>query len=157
MAEQVCNNTSCGMVVKDAKGRYLLIERMNYPKGFACPAGHLEQGESFEQAAKRELKEEVGLEAAFLTELLHKKMQNPCRRPGGSWHEWKVYGVEAKGNVAIEPSEAKKYVWLTQDEIRQMAERTALYEKGSVSEDEWNARPGLEPAWRDLLRDLGII
>lgn len=157
MAEQVCNNTSCGMIIKDGEGRYLLIERMKYPKGFACPAGHLEEGESFEQAATRELKEEVGLDAVSLAELLHKTTQNPCRRPGGSWHEWKVYGIEVKGDVTLEPTEAKKYAWLSQDEIRQLAERTALYEKGSVSEDEWNARPGLEAVWRDFFKELGII
>src|SRR3990172_2717363 len=83
MSEEVCNHLSCGMLVKDLKGRYLLIERMKYPIGFACPAGHLEEGESFEQAAKRELKEEVGLEAVSLKEILHEKSQNPCRRKGG--------------------------------------------------------------------------
>ncbi|KKU19076.1 MAG: NUDIX hydrolase [Candidatus Azambacteria bacterium GW2011_GWA2_45_90] len=157
MPEEVCNHFACGMLVKDSKGRYLLIERMKYPIGFACPAGHLEEGESFEQAAKRELKEEVGLKAVSLKEILHEKAQNPCRRKGGDWHEWKIYEIKTAGEVIIEPTEVKKYLWLSPEELRKLASRTAERESGKISESEWNANPGIEPVWRDFFKELGIL
>ena len=49
--------------------RFLLVERGRTPaRGlFAFPGGRLEQGESPEEAARRELLEETGLEAGELT------------------------------------------------------------------------------------------
>jgi 8-oxo-dGTP pyrophosphatase MutT (NUDIX family) len=56
-----CNNTSVGIIVWQ-EGKILLIERKKFPFGFAPPAGHVDADDaSFEQAAKRELQEEVGL------------------------------------------------------------------------------------------------
>jgi ADP-ribose pyrophosphatase YjhB (NUDIX family) len=47
-------------------GKILLIERAKFPKGFACPAGHVDEDSDYETSAKRELKEEVGLDAENL-------------------------------------------------------------------------------------------
>lgn len=47
-------------------GKVLLVERAKPPKGiWAFPGGHVELGESLEQAAARELHEESGLTARF--------------------------------------------------------------------------------------------
>jgi len=49
------------------KDKRLLMERRSKDRGvyagfLMCPSGHLEQGESLEQAMKREMKEELGIE-----------------------------------------------------------------------------------------------
>lgn len=59
-------STDC--VVFDEHGRVLLIRRKNDPfKGqYAFPGGFIEVGETAENAARRELKEETGIEAGEL-------------------------------------------------------------------------------------------
>lgn len=47
-------------------GKVLLVERAKPPKGiWAFPGGHVELGETLEQAATRELQEETGMSARF--------------------------------------------------------------------------------------------
>lgn len=68
-----CDNKSVGMLVwRD--GSLLLIERRKPPFGFAPPAGHIDGDDSFEESAKRELKEEVGLEMIYY--YLRPKLKN---------------------------------------------------------------------------------
>lgn len=47
-------------------GKVLLVERAKPPKGiWAFPGGHVELGETLEEAAARELQEETGMTARF--------------------------------------------------------------------------------------------
>ncbi|MDP1689523.1 MAG: NUDIX domain-containing protein [bacterium] len=56
---KICDNKSVGQIIY--KGNILLmIERKNFPKSYALPAGHLD-GDTFDIAARRETKEEVGI------------------------------------------------------------------------------------------------
>ncbi len=57
----------------------LLIKRKNPPYGWALPGGFVDYGESLEQAAVRELKEETGLQAEL--ELLLGVYSHPARDP----------------------------------------------------------------------------
>ena len=74
MLKQI-NCPKCGTVVKTFKnpvptadiiirleGKLVLIERGEPPYGLAIPGGYVDYGESLETAAKREAKEETGLE-----------------------------------------------------------------------------------------------
>lgn len=58
-----------GCLVVDDKGRFLLGQRSDSGQ-WATPGGHVEEGESFEQAALRELQEESGIVGKNPTELL---------------------------------------------------------------------------------------
>lgn len=78
----------------DEPGRIVLIERGNAPFGWALPGGFVDIGETVEQAAVREAKEETGLEVC-LKQLLG-VYSDPARDPRG--HTCSVVFIaEAKG------------------------------------------------------------
>ncbi|MFA6601941.1 MAG: NUDIX hydrolase [Candidatus Paceibacterota bacterium] len=153
---KICDHTSVGMVVRQGD-KILLIERAKGIKGFALPAGHVDGDKSYEEAARRELKEEVGLEAIGIKLLAEARKENPCRREGGSWHYWKIYAVTVQGELVRSLDETKKAGWYSLEEIKLLGLRTKKYEEGGIAEAEWNNSPGLEPVMYEWFRELKII
>lgn len=152
-----CNNTSVGILVERA-GSLLLIERAKYPHGFAPPAGHVEDTESYEQAAGRELAEEVGLAVSGLRLALPlRRIGNRCRRPGGDHHHWQVYAAATSGELVRSVDETRSVRWADREGLKALADRTHSYLSGAVAEPEWQRAPGLEPVWAVLLTELGWI
>ena len=134
-----CDHTSVGMFVWN-EGKLLLIERKRFPFGFAVPAGHVDGDADFEIAARRELGEEVGLKALKLELILDIRKDNPCRRPEGTWHHWKLYKVEVFGELSRSLEETKQARWFTVDEIKDLALNNKL-----------------EPVMYELFKELKII
>ncbi|OGC51393.1 hypothetical protein A2982_03625 [candidate division WWE3 bacterium RIFCSPLOWO2_01_FULL_39_13] len=151
-----CDNKSVGMLIwKDDK--LLLIERMKFPFGFAVPAGHVDDHGSFEDAAKEEVQEEVGFEVTNLKLITEGRKENICRRPGGSWHYWKIYQVETKGEIKRSEDETKQAGWFSIDQIRVLTQRTKKYLNGEIPEKKWQESPGLEPVWLEWFNELNIL
>lgn len=157
-----CDHTSVGVVVERA-GELLLIERKLPPVGFAPPAGHVDNhlnklGQpDFEAAARAELIEEVGLIAIELALVGEGRRENPCRRPGGTWHYWKIYRAVVSGNIKPSPREVKTFRWCSRTQLRKLAERTRRFTAGKINENEWRLNPGLEPIWVEWLADLRML
>jgi ADP-ribose pyrophosphatase YjhB (NUDIX family) len=152
-----CDHTSVGMLVwKEEK--LLLIERKKVPFGFAPPAGHVDNRASYEIAADSELFEEVGLSPKRRTLVAEGRQNNACRRVGGSWHYWKIYKVEVVDyNVSLSIAEAKQIKWCSLAELKKLTLRTEQYLAGEIHDKEWAASPGLEPVWREWLKQLHIV
>lgn len=153
-----CNNTSVGIIVVRDQ-RLLLLERKKFPVGFACPAGHLEPGESYEDAARRELKEETGLVASSLKKVIAGKRYNRCRRHGGLWHYWRVYTAEVDASQELGRSvdEAKQLRFYSPKDIKPLVAGTELYLEQCLSQETWEKRPGLEPVWYFFLKYLDLL
>lgn len=151
-----CDHKSVGVLVWQ-DGRLLLIERKNFPWGFAPPAGHVDGDDSFEVAAVRELKEEVGLEGENLRLLIEGRKENKCRREDGNWHYWKIYEADTEGVLRRNIQETKQVGWYSKKEIMDLAEKTEKYFNGQIAENEWQESPGIEPVWYEWLKELEII
>lgn len=156
-----CDNKSVGILVfKDVDKResqLLLIQRKKFPYGFAPPAGHVDDNPTREEAAQNELREEVGLEAENLVELFRVRKNNPCRRPGGNYHTWRVYNAKAEGEVQRSLEETEAAEWHSKRGIQRLALCTELYHSGQISEDEWRDNPGLEEVWYEMFQQAGIL
>lgn len=59
--------------------KIVLIERKNPPAGWAIPGGFVDYGESLEDAARREAKEETGLDVTLLRQF--HTYSDPARDP----------------------------------------------------------------------------
>lgn len=152
----ICDNKSVGMLVHKGD-KLLLIERKKYPFGFAPPAGHVDDKGSFENAAKEEIEEEVGLIATTITLVKEGRKDNPCRREGGTWHYWKIYRVDATGDIKRSKDETKQAGWFSTDQIETLATKTESYIAGTISQEEWEKAPGIEPVWYDWFKELGVL
>jgi 8-oxo-dGTP diphosphatase len=69
------------VIIEVAGGGIVLIERRNPPPGWAIPGGFIDDGESAEAAARREAKEETGLDVELTDELY--TYSDPRRDPRG--------------------------------------------------------------------------
>lgn len=167
---KVCDNKSAGVLVKK-DGAILIIERKRGSAGFALPAGHLD-GDSFREAAFRELREETGIDAQTMEHLLSAELPNPCRRQGGSRHQWQIFRAEKwQGELKRAEDETKSAEWASRERLRNLALRTEEFAKKhklplsdlaaltpALSNDpEWQSSPGLEPVWYLFLKRLHEI
>ena len=156
MSSRICDHTSVGMIVRNGED-ILLIERRKPPYGFAAPAGHVDGDPSFDVAAWRELEEEVGLKGTSLSLVIDLNKTNPCRRPDGTWHHWKVYEISAEGNFTRSLSETKQVGWYSPEQILKLGARTLAYLNKDISDSDWQESPGLEPIWYEHFKYLGIM
>ena len=131
---QPCDHKSVGILVFNGS-RLLLIDRKRQPLGWAPPAGHVDESASFEDAARRELFEEVGLTAIDLRLVADTRRNNTCRR-GGKWHHWKIYVARTTGSVQLSRDETKGFGWFLPEEI-----------------DALIASDLLEPVWHKWLKN----
>ncbi|MFH1648905.1 MAG: NUDIX hydrolase [Patescibacteria group bacterium] len=154
--DKKCDNKSVGVLVWQGD-KLLLIERKKPPFGFAPPAGHIDDKGNYINAAKEELEEETGLVSIKLTLLVEGRKDNSCRRIGGSWHYWKVYDAEVKGELKPNEDETKQAGWYSKKQMEGLQKRADDYLNKKISESEWEISPGIEPVWKEWFKELDII
>jgi 8-oxo-dGTP pyrophosphatase MutT (NUDIX family) len=152
---KACDHRSVGILVRDGVN-LLLIERRRPPFGMAPPAGHVDDHPSFESAAIAELREEVNLHATNLTLLIEGRKENPCRRPQGTWHYWKIFEAQWKGTVRGSPIETVSASWTSPAQIQTLVDRTSQRLRKVISDREWQLSPGVEPVWAEWFHELEL-
>jgi len=126
---------SVGIIV-ECNGKYLLMDRINPPPGFASPAGHIDEGEEPMEAAIRELKEETGIEQMDLEFVCEEEIPwNYCKSV--TVHHWYLYKTKVlKEDIVMDKEETKLMGWYTVEEMKEM---------------------NLEKVWSYWFKKLGII
>jgi len=114
---------SVGAIVTNDEGKYLLIDRLKQPFGFACPAGHVDEGEHPVTAIMREVEEETGLipwriESISL-EGFTDAPNEACSR-GVKNHVWDLYYVRGTGELIFKADEVKSIGWYSIEQIREL-------------------------------------
>ena len=103
-----------GAVIWDAAGRVLLIRRTKPPGTgqWSLPGGKVERGESLEQALRREVWEETGLEVEILGLAGVAEIMGEAA-VGSGWRHYVLvdYGVRALSGVARAGSDAADPTW----------------------------------------------
>ena len=102
---------TAGAVITDARGRVLLLKHRFRPgTGWGMPGGFMEAGEQPEEALRRELREEVGLEIEklelFTTRAFHRPRQVEI-----------VFTARALGDPDQLSFEVQKTAWFSPGEL----------------------------------------
>lgn len=127
---------SVAAIIKNDKGDILMLDRKNFPFGWACPAGHVEENETPEEALQREAKEETGLDVEDFKLAIHEFLDwNECKR-GVKGHDFFVFEVTKWNGGTKRNFESKDLQWKSVEEIKNLK---------------------LEPAWEYFLKKLEII
>lgn len=116
--------------------KYLLMDRANPPYGFAGPAGHIDEGESEQQALIRETTEETALKITNYNLIFAEEISGNTCKSGISTHYWYLFACETTGENKQIDKEAKSIGWFSVDQIKQLK---------------------LEPVWEYWFKKLNII
>lgn len=120
MKKLITTNIVAGVVIKQA-GKYLLVQE-NSPEvrvhgKWNFPAGKVDEGETIEQAAVREAKEEAGYEVELIRKL--DIFQVSAQTPPKHAFEAKIIG----GDLAWPEDEILDAKWFTYQEIKDMEDK----------------------------------
>lgn len=126
---------SVGAVIQK-DNRYLLIDRVNPPYGYAGLAGHVDEGESAVQALEREVNEESGLTVIRHRLLYEEKLLNNSCRHGIAIHYWYLFQCEVEGEIIQNRLETKSIGWFSLPQLKTLP---------------------LEPVWENCFKKLKLI
>lgn len=102
-------------IITDGTGRVVLIERKNPPKGWAIPGGFVDEGEEVGHAARREAKEETGLDVELVEQLF--VYSDPKRDPRQHTMST-VYACKVPpGSMPKGEDDAAQARWFSESEI----------------------------------------
>lgn len=114
------------IMIEDDKGRLLLQKRSDkvrtYPGCWdTSAAGHVDAGESYLTAAKRELAEETGLETANLEEIASYKTEGPYKNQlVRRFNKTFETAVSADYEFALDPKEVAELRWFSRLEAKRL-------------------------------------
>lgn len=106
-----------GVIIRNKKGQVLLIKNSKW-KDWIIPGGHVEPGETIEQCALRETKEETGLDAKFITVLGYQEIFNPpsFQRDAHFISFHCVLEVDSEDLSNADKREVSEYKWVAPEE-----------------------------------------
>jgi putative (di)nucleoside polyphosphate hydrolase len=126
--KQMKYRANVAAILRNAAGRILICERLEVPGAWQFPQGGLHEGESAEQALRRELWEEVGVSPESYSVALRKGPYRYLFREGRTkkgWHGQEQFyflcdftAPHAHVNVATEDPEFRSFRWIRPEEFQ---------------------------------------
>jgi nucleoside triphosphatase len=106
-----------GALIVNGKGEILLVRSYKWGTKYTVPGGHIELGERSETAVKREVKEEVGLEAEPVRLLLVQEAIYPADYIKHEHYIFLDYlCLTNSSDAKLDGKEIQEYVWTTPSE-----------------------------------------
>jgi nucleoside triphosphatase len=130
MADQVFPEPTVGALIVDPDGRVLLTKSHKWRDRYVIPGGHIELGETMEQALRREVAEETGLAIRDVELLLHQEFIYDASffKPGH--YIFFDFCCRTDSTEVVLNDEAESYVWLTPEEA--LGEACDIYTKRTI-------------------------
>ena len=101
------------VLIEDGEGRIMLVRHTYGPEGWAMPGGGLKRGEDPAEAARREMREELGCELETLESL--RVIEEVL---GGCPHTAHVFRARSRGEPQVDKRELAELRWFARDELR---------------------------------------
>jgi len=106
-----------GALVVNEKGEVLIVRSHKWGNKYTVPGGHIELGERAEDAIRREVKEETGLEAEPVELLIVQQAIYPEHFHKHEHYIFMDYVLKAKSSkVELDGRELQDYVWVKPEE-----------------------------------------
>lgn len=125
------------IMIGDGQGNYLIQKRVStkdtYPNCWDnSAAGHVDAGETYDNAAIREMDEEIGLKGVELKEVLHyySETVSPSGQTLNRFTKLYIATVARDTYFSLQESEVSEVKWATLEEIRKLVEDSNLVTDG---------------------------
>ena len=110
---QTYPEATVGALVVNTKGEVLIVRSSKWNNKFTVPGGHIELGERAEDAIKREVREETGLDVEPVKLLLLQQAIYPANYHKHEHFIFMDYLCQTKGSdVKLDGRELQEYLWV---------------------------------------------
>lgn len=110
----------CSVAIIEKNGKYLMGNKARdvgpYPNTWRLPGGGVEEGESPEEAVKREVMEETGLEVTRAEKVGHLEDEEPNKHGEMTHYTFHIFRVEVVGKESV-TEEFPELVWVDKSEL----------------------------------------
>ena len=122
MTNQIFPEPTVGALIQNDEGKVLLCASHKWPGVYTVPGGHVELGETCEEALVREIREEVGLDIKIMELLSVQQVIYPSEYYRRAHYIFFDYLCRAEGKqaVAVDNNEIQSTVWAKPGEALDM-------------------------------------